>query len=124
MAILMAGADGNVDHAELDQLMNMCAYSPIFHAICGELTTAIARDIADSRRTKGAEGCFAAIKSTMTPKLAETAMCFAVRTAMADGNVSKEVLDMLMAMGARLGFPPETLRKIFAGMIMMQSRAA
>ncbi len=124
MPLLVAGADGNVDKAELDQIMNMCAFSPIFHAIGGERTSAIAREIADDRRTKGAEACFSTVKPAMTPKLAETAMCFAIRTAMADGNVSREELDMLVAMAGRLAMPVEKFRQIFDVMIMMQRRAA
>jgi tellurite resistance protein len=124
LPLLVACADGKIDPSELDQILNMCAFSPIFHAVGAERTTALAKEILKERAEKGAEPCFARAAKTMTPKLAETALCFAVRTSMADGNVSKEELDMLLAMADRMTVPVETTKKIFDVMTMMQRRAA
>jgi tellurite resistance protein len=124
LPLMVAGADGNIDRAELDQIINMCAFSPIFQAIGVDRMLALAKEIIADHRAKGAEVTFARVRTDLTPKLAETAMCFAIRTAMADGNVAKEEFDMLIAMAGRIGLPPETFKQIFDVMIMLQRRAA
>lgn len=123
-ALMVAASDGNLDRSELDQVINMCAYSPIFQAIGAERMLDLAKEILAQYRSTGAEATFAGVRASLTPNLAETAMCFAIRTAMADGNVSKDELDMLATMAQRIGLPVETFAKIFDVMLMLQRRAA
>ena len=123
-ALMVAASDGNLDRSELDQLINMCAYSPIFQALGAERMLGLAKEVLAEYRATGAEATFAKVRGTMTPALSETAMCFAIRTAMADGNVSKDEFDMLATMAQRIGLPAETFGKIWDVMIMLQRRAA
>lgn len=123
-ALMVAASDGNLDRSELDQVINMCAYSPIFQAIGPERMLGLAKEILQQYKSTGAEVTFASVRANLTSNLAETAMCFAIRTAMADGNVSKDEFEMLATMAQRIGLPAETFGKIWDVMIMLQRRAA
>ena len=123
-ALLVAISDGSIDQSEVDQIINGCMYNPIFHALGAKQTANLWNSILAECQSKGAEAVFAKAQAAMTPKLVETAMCFAVRTALADGHADKRELDMLSALGQRLGLPLETFENILNVMIMMQRRAA
>ncbi len=124
MPLLVAAADGKIDPSELDQILNMCTFSPIFHVIGAERMLSLAKEIIADHRSNGADATFAKVRASMTPKLAETAMCFAIRTSMADGNVSDAEFKMLAELAARVNLPAETFHKIFEVMVMLQRRAA
>lgn len=123
MPLLVAASDGRVDDSELDQIINMCAFSPIFHAVGAQRTKDLLMEIAKDIRDRGAESLFSDVKATLTPKMVETAMCFAIRTALADGVLEQSEKDTLIAMGSRLALPPETFTKIFDVMAMLQRPA-
>ncbi|MBN2629115.1 MAG: tellurite resistance TerB family protein [Rhodobacteraceae bacterium] len=123
VALLTAAADGKIEEIEFHQIVNMCTYSPIFHAVGPKRTMELAQEVLADLRKTGAEACFASAKAVMTARLAETAMCFAVRTALADGSVDQSEIQTLSAMGERLGLPFATFEKIFDIMVMMQRPA-
>ena len=123
MPLMVAAADGQLDESELIQITNMCAFSPIFHAVGAEAGRKIAVECLETIKTRGAEALFTDVQGMLTPKMAETALCFAVRTALADGVLEESEKVMLMAMGQRLNIPEETFLKIFDVMVMMQRRA-
>jgi tellurite resistance protein len=122
--LLTAAADGSIEQGEIIQITNLCAFSPIFHAIGVDRTKALIDDILKNLRKNGAEACFTEAKQAMTPGLAETAICFACRVALADGQVTREEKETLFALGSRLDVPPETFIKIFDVMLMLQRPAA
>jgi tellurite resistance protein len=124
LPLLVAASDGEIGKSEIDQIINMCAFSPIFHAVgaqrTGELVNAIVADL----RSKGAEHVFTAAGGNLPAPLRETALCFAIRTALADGTVVDKEKEMLLTMGQRLGVPEATFYKIFEVMLMLQRPAA
>ena len=124
MPLMVAAADGQIDQAEMAQITNMCTFSPIFHAVGVETTQKLALACLETIKSTGSEALFTEAKAALSPQLAETALCFAIRTALADGVLEDSEKTMLMAMGQRLGVPEETFVKIFEVMIMMQRRAA
>ena len=123
MPLMVAAADGQLDESELIQITNMCAFSPIFHAVGVETARAISAECLETIKTKGAEALFTEVQPALTPKMAETALCFAIRTALADGVLEDSEKTMLLAMGQRLGVPEDTFVKIFDVMIMLQRSA-
>jgi tellurite resistance protein len=123
MPLMVAAADGRIDEAELHQILNMCAFSPIFHAIGAQKTQELAKECLTAISERGAEALFTEVKDTLSPKMVETAMCFAIRTALADGVLEDSEKAMLMAMGQRLGLPEASFVKIFEVMIMLQRPA-
>jgi tellurite resistance protein len=124
VSFITAASDGNLDQREMDQLLNMCAFSPVFLSVGAKRTLDIAKEVMNDLQKKGAEAVFAAAQANMSPQLAETAVCFAVRTALADGSIDKNELETLKAIGMRLGVPAETFVKIFEVLSMLQRRAA
>lgn len=124
MPLMVAAADGRLDDAELHQILNMCAFSPIFHAVGGQATQRIAQECLETIKAQGAEALFTQVQPGLSPKLVETAMCFAIRTALADGVLEESEKTMLMTMGQRLGLPEQTFVQIFEVMVMLQRPAA
>lgn len=120
MPFMVAAADGKIDEIEIDQIMNMCSFSPIFHAIGLPKTTEMAKDIMVQLRSEGVSPVFSRAKDVLSPKLRETALCFAVRTAFADGHVDDSEREMLMTMGSNMGVSPEKFLQIFEVMSMLQ----
>lgn len=124
MPLMVAAADGQIDESEIHQILNMCAFSPIFHAVGAQRTQQLAEEAVTVLKTKGAEALFMEVKGSLSPNLVETAMCFAIRTSLADGHLDDREKDMLIAMGQRLDLPQETFVKIFEVMMMLQRPAA
>lgn len=58
--------------------------------------------------------------AALSPKLRETAICFAIRTALVDGVLEDGEKKMLITMGEALGLSDKTFFKIFDVMVMMQ----
>ncbi len=123
MPLMVAAADGSIDDSETHQILNMCAFSPIFHAIGADRTQKLAVEIVQTLKTSGAEAVFAEAQKALTPKMVETAMCFAIRTAFADGHLDESEKKMLITMGERLNLPEQTFMQIFAVMAMLQRPA-
>jgi tellurite resistance protein len=124
MPLLVAASDGRIDETELNQVLNMCSYSPIFHAVGAKRTMELAKDILGELKAKGYQAAFQTAKAGMTPRLAETALCFAVRTALADGSLAEEEKQLLVHMGEGLGVPEAIFMNIFNVMAMLQRPAA
>ena len=124
MPFLVAASDGSVDKCEIDQILNMCAYSPIFHAVGADKTLALSKDIANQLHAEGATKVFARSAAALPAAQRETALCFAIRAALADGYVDQREKDMLVTMGEQLGVAPEKFMQIFEVMAMLQRPAA
>ncbi len=124
LPLLVAAADGQIDDAEINQILNMCSYSPIFHAIGAQRTLELGKEIVAQRANEGAEPVFARALEALPAPQRETALCFAVRAALADGHFDQSEKDMLMTMGERMGVPAEKFVQIFEVTAMMQRPAA
>ncbi len=124
LPLMVAASDGKIDQAELTQVINMCSYSPIFHAVGAPRTFDLAKEIIADLQKKGLEAVFQSAQATLNPRLVETAMCFAIRTALADGSLAEEEKKVLVTMGERLGLAEATFMKIFEVMAMLQRPAA
>jgi uncharacterized tellurite resistance protein B-like protein len=124
MPLMVAASDGRIDEMELIQLTNMCAFNPIFLELGGKRTQELMAENLQVLRSKGAEHLFASVLATLPPRLRETALCFAIRTALADGNLADAEFEMLKVMAMRMEIPAETFGKIFEVMAMMQRAKA
>lgn len=119
-AVLAMVADGSVDESELIQIQNMCAFSPIFHAIGAPETKRAIGDALEDLKTKGAATAMDDCAKTLSPKLRETALCFAIRVTLADGVLDDDEKTAIIGTAQRLSVPPETFQKIFDVVVMMQ----
>ena len=120
MPILTAAADGSIDEAEKLQILNMVAFSPVFGVVGVEATGKLIEEVLTGLKTKGAQAVFEDAIEPLSPALRETALCFAIRAALADGVLENSEKDMLVALGQRMGLPPESFMKIFDVMCMLQ----
>lgn len=125
LPLIVAAADGKLEESELHQIMNMCAFSPIFHEVGAETTQRLAKECLDEIVSDGGAGrLFAQAHNVLTPQLVETTMCFAIRTALADGHLDENEKTVLIGMGEKLGLSEGTFMKIFDVVVMMQRSAA
>ncbi len=121
--LLAAASDGQIEENEANQIINMCAFNPIF------LTLGRQAHVRDRGRDHGRlaqprrRGLLCRGQGRAGAKQVETAMCFAIRVTLADGQVNEAEIRTLSAMGERLGLPFETFEKIFSVMVMMQRAA-
>ncbi|WP_176473940.1 tellurite resistance TerB family protein [Actibacterium ureilyticum] len=122
-AVLAMVADGSVDDAELIQIQNMCAFSPIFLAIGADQTKKAIHEALDELKTKGAAAAIDASAQALSPKLRETALCFAIRVTLADGVLDEGEKTAIIGTAQRLDVPPEVFQKIFDVVVMMQRHA-
>lgn len=123
MPLLTAAADGSIDKSELDEVIRLCSQSPIFLSIGGAKTSQLAEEIVKDLQARGANAVFEDGAAALSPALRETALCFSVRVAIADGVVDKSEKDTLAAMGERMGIPIETFMKIFEVLMMLHRSA-
>ncbi len=120
LPIMVAASDGEITTPETMQISNMCMFSPVFLAIGGKRTSDLGVEIVEELKARGMTEVFQRSAAALSPKLRETAMCFAIRTALADGVLDENEKMVLVKMGESLGLPQETFMKIFDVMAMMQ----
>ncbi|SFT62207.1 tellurite resistance TerB family protein [Sedimentitalea nanhaiensis] len=123
MPFLIAAADGRMDDTELHQILNISTYSPIFLSIGVERTLILARDIVRQLRAEGGQKVFERAAASLSPELRETALCFAIRIALADGRLDPGEQEMLIAMAKRLEIAEARCIQIFEVIAMMQRPA-
>lgn len=123
-AVLTMVADGRVEPAELAQLGSLCALHPLFSEITPEMLMRMIRDIVLETADHGGPAVGKAAAARLSPGLRETAMCFAMRVALADGSLSESEQATVAGMASLLDLPPESFAKIFEVTAMMQRSAA
>jgi tellurite resistance protein len=122
-AVLTMAADGSVDKAELVQLNNVCGFSPIFGPLGPETVTRLVNEILNDLSKRGPHEVITEAAGKLSPALRETAFCFAMRIAMADGVLDDGEKAALSGTAARLELAPETFGKIVDVVAMMQRPA-
>jgi tellurite resistance protein len=123
ISFLAAAADGKIEEAEVLQIMSMCAYSPIFHAIGHKRTHEISAEVLKDLRSQGANALFESAKAVLSQPLRETALCFAIRASLADGYLDPSEKNTLAAMGDRLGVSADDFVQMFNVLAKLQRPA-
>ena len=123
MPLLTAAADGSIDKTEVDEVIRLCSQSPIFWSVGGQRTSDMAVEIINDLKARGANAVFEDGAVALSPALRETALCFSIRVAIADGTVDNSEKETLAAMGERLQIPFETFTKIFEVLMMLHRPA-
>lgn len=122
-AVLTMVADGRIDPAELAQLGKVCSLTPIFADFSAEELMAMIGDILIECSDHGGPSLAQAAARSLSPALRETAMCFAMRVALADGGLAESEKETIAGMASLLLVAPESLAKIFDVTVMMQRPA-
>ncbi len=123
-AVLTMAADGRIDEAEILQLNNMLAFSPIFLPMGGKATADLIKAVLQDLKKNGADRVIIESARVMSPGLRETAFCFAMRVAMADGVLEESEKNVLVGTADRLQLSRESFDKIVEVVTMMQRSAA
>jgi len=123
-AVATIASDGYIDDAEVAQLTNLVAFSPVFSGLgaadLDDMTNAIMDDVTQ----KGAEAVIDTSAEVLSPALRETAFCFAMRVAMADGFLDEKEKDVLAGTAQRMQLSRETFENVLHVITMMQRPAS
>lgn len=112
--------DGEVNQAETAQINNLIAFSPIFFEHGPATITAYIQHIIDQIAKNGHEATIKAAAAELPQPLRETAMCFAIRMALADGVIEDGEKASLAQTGHYMDIPPETFGKMLEVLAMLQ----
>ncbi|MEO1292281.1 MAG: tellurite resistance TerB family protein [Pseudomonadota bacterium] len=113
-------SDGDVNEAEKLQLINVCSFSPIFFELDGPSFSKMIGSIIDEISANGHEAAIQKAAQGLSPKLRETAMCFALRIALADGVIEDGEKASLSQTGQHMGISPEMFGVMLEVIAMMQ----
>ena len=123
-SIGVMASDGRVDERELLQLSNVVSFSPIFSPLDGKTLTGLFTDILTSFKKHGARAVYAEAKAVLSPGLRETAMCFALRIASADGRLEEGEREALSYLAAEFEISMETFEAMAMVLGIMQRPAS
>ncbi len=123
-SIGVMASDGRMDERELLQLNNVVSFSPIFSPLDGKTVTGLCSEILTSFKNRGARAVYAEAKAGLSPALRETAMCFALRIASADGRLDESEREALSYLAVEFEIPMETFEAMAMVLGMMQRPAS
>ncbi|MEM6676610.1 MAG: tellurite resistance TerB family protein [Pseudomonadota bacterium] len=116
-------ADGVPAAEEISQLSNLCLFSPIFAHLAPERLAEMVREIQSEIVDRGGRTVLEEAAATLPPALRETAFCFAVRIAMADGTIPANEEKALEVIAGILGLSGVTATTIYTVIAMLQRPA-
>ena len=122
LPLMVAAAGGRVEEADLERILGLCAFNPLFRDLGPKVTEEVAGACLTVMHDLGSEELFTEVLDHLTPETAETAMCFAVGAALADGPPSPAAKTLLRTMGQRLGLPEPQFVRIFEVMAAFTRR--
>lgn len=118
-AIVTMLSDGDISAREVAQIGNLCGFSPIFEGYGNADIEALIADIRAQLARDGADLVTDRASQTLTPRLRETALCFALRMALADNRMEDAEMDALARIGGLLGIDKEAFLQIYAVLSML-----
>ena len=112
-----------MDESKLRQLSNVVGFSLIFSQFDSKALTGILNDILYSFKKSGANTVYNEAKAVLSPKLRETAMCFAIRIACADERMEKSERDFIAYLAAEFEVSMDVFEAMTAVLAIMQRPA-
>lgn len=116
-AVVVAVSDGKIERAEIDQIVSMCSFNPIFQRIGAQRTGQLISELVSS------SDYMALLKEAagqLDQSLRETAICFAIRVAIADGHVDEMEHKTLVAFAMQFGIGPDDYNRMVDVLAMLQ----
>jgi len=117
-------ADGEVSEFETTQIANLCAFSPIYLPLGGERVHNMIHEIINEIGSKGHPETIKQAAGSLSPALRETALCFALRVALADGHINENEKNSLVQTGHFMEIGQDVFERILSVVAMMQRPAA
>lgn len=123
--IILATADGKIEEREVEEIINLCMQNNIFVSLGLNRTTDLVKDVMVDQAKRGQVVVFEEALAVLPMGLRETAVCFAVRVAISDGNIDEAELNTLAAIAEKSGLQIERFNQIFEVLMMLhRSKAA
>jgi tellurite resistance protein len=116
-AVVVACADGKLERSETDQIVSMCSFNPIFQRIGAQRTGELIQEL--MRSTDYVTLLKEAVAALDQP-LRETAICFAIRVAIADGHLDDMEHKTLVAFAQQFGIGPDDYNRMLDVLVMLQ----
>lgn len=113
-------ADGDVDEAELAQLSNVCAFSPIYFSYDGPGIAKLVKEVIEDIKANGHDAVIAKAAAGLSPALRETSLCFAMRLALADGKIEDGEKASLAQTAGHMEIPVDRFSQMFEVIAIMQ----
>ena len=113
-------SDGDISDFELAQLSNLCSFSPIFMPMESDHLHHMIKDIISEIARNGHPEAIKNAATMLTPALCETALCFAVRVALADGFIDENEKNSLSQTGYFMNIAENDFARIVDVVAMMQ----
>lgn len=121
-AVVTMYIDGSVDNSEIDQLINLLNFSPIFAQVKqSELQPMVAQIMEDLKSHNGAS-LVQSVASRLPMPMRQTALLFAMRIALADGRLDDSEKAVLFGFAEAFGITPEQFSTMFEVIAMLQHR--
>lgn len=111
-AVIAITADGEIGDAEVAHLRSLIAFNPTFAGLSEKALDGMTNSILDDLLMDGRESVIAACVQALPERLHETALCFAVFVAMADGVLAEKEQDSLAEIATALKQSPDTIARI------------
>ncbi len=112
--------DGEIHHRETAQLANICGFSQVFAPIGPDDTSQLSMDIIDEIKKDGHATVIERAAQSLSPALRETALCFAIRIALADGRLDEREKQAIKMTVQIFDISDDIATKIFDVLTMMQ----
>ena len=122
-ALLAIGADHTPDRERMGLLAEFCAFSPIFAGKDAAGVLKLLESVAADLRKRGPNMVMNEAVAALERPLRETAMAFALRILMDDGELSEDEQHLMMAISRQLDLPDELTDTIFSVIAILQRPA-
>ena len=117
-------ADGDISGFESTQIANLCAFSPIYGDVSRSDLDGMIEEVLEDIVNQGHPETIRRAGAALSPALRETALCFAMRIAMADGSINEDERETLVQTAEQLAIDPAIFDQILDVVTMMQRPAA
>lgn len=122
-AIATMISDGEINKDEASQIANLCAFSPIYEKVDHGLLDSMIEHGINEVIVHGGEMAVRRACGSLSPAMRETALCFAIRIAMADGTINDKERHSLVETAVLLDIHSEIFEQILEVVAMMQRPA-
>lgn len=122
-AVFVMHADGSAHPSEMIQLANLCSFSPIFHSLGEARTQAVLEQVVHDVRGSDPRSVLDWAIALLSPALRETALLFAMRVAMANGDLEDDETQLLVGIAGDMGLPRSAFDTMFKVIAAMQRPA-
>ena len=111
-AVLTIAADGEISDAEIAHLNTLIAFNPTLSNLTEKAVDGLTNSIMDDVLIDGRALVISASAQALPPAMHETAFCFAVFAAMADGKLLEKEQDVLAEIAAAFGLSVKAVEHI------------